>query len=73
MLSVTLVFSGTLGIVFQRTVYAYDEVDLANRIDFVLPSDPIPDVKKGEGILIGYTKDTNEPVRISYGSVKFVL
>ena len=65
-LSLILVFFGAIGLSLQRIVYAYDEIDLENRIGFVLPSDPIPEVKKGGGILIGYTKDTNEPVHIPY-------
>ncbi|MHB8346005.1 MAG: type IV secretory system conjugative DNA transfer family protein [Acidiferrobacterales bacterium] len=54
---------GGAGLALPRVRDWLDPVDAEPREGFILPSDP---VLEGDGPLIGYTRDTNAPVRIPY-------
>jgi hypothetical protein len=57
---------GSAGLVAPRVRAALDPVNTQKREGFVLRSDPLLDVAPDAGILVGYTKDTGEAVRVPY-------
>lgn len=61
-------FAGGAGLAFPRMARRFDRVDEDADENFVLSSDnPVaPDLNRRNSVLIGYTKDTNEPVRVPY-------
>lgn len=63
--SISLVGSalGSAMITSPRIKEAYDPIDLESRENFIIPSDTPP---TGDGLIIGYTKDKNVPVKIPF-------
>lgn len=63
----TLLASGVAGysLTRPRVNRKYDRVDIKAKDDFVLPSDPLPEVGD-DSFHMGYTTDTNSPVKLPY-------
>lgn len=55
--------AGSLLISSPRVKEAYDPIDLESRDKFIIPSDEPP---TGDGLIIGYTKDKNIPIKIPF-------